>query len=84
MDYIAKGRTTIPELDGILWSEWDTIIRESCLGDRDAYIVRECLVKHRPQIDVAEELGVHRMTVSDSLKGIKATLLRTAAKLHMI
>ena len=84
MEYIAKGRTSIPELDGILWSEWDSIIRESCLGDRDIYIVRECLIKRRPQIDVAEELGIHRMTVSDSLKGIKAKLLRTARKMNMI
>ena len=84
MEYIAKGRTKVPELDGILWSEWETIIQQSCLGDRDAYIARECLARKRPQTDVADELGIHRMTVSDNLKGIKETVLRTARKMNMV
>jgi len=84
MEYIARGRTKVPELDGILWSEWETIIREACLGDRDAYIARECLARKRPQIDVADELGIHRMTVSDSLKNIKTKVLKTAVKLKMV
>jgi hypothetical protein len=71
-------------LDGLLRSEWETVIREACLGDRDAHIAIECLVKVRPQIDVAEELGLNRMTISDNLKGIKEKLLRTAKKLNMI
>lgn len=84
VEYIARGRTNIPELDGLLWSEWETVIKEACLGDRDAYIAMECLARKRPQIDVAGELGINRMTVSDSLKGIKRRVLQTAAKLNMV
>lgn len=82
---MPKGRIQIPaDLAGLLRSEWELIIEQASLGAEDSAIVRGCIVDKTPQIDVADELGIHRSTISHRLPNIIRRVRQVAKKLDMI
>lgn len=81
---MPKGRTKIPqELQGLLRSEWETVIEQASLGVEDTIIAHRCLIERMPQIDVAIELDVDRSTISYRLPAILEKVRRTANKLNI-
>lgn len=82
---MAKGRVRLPDnLAGLLRSEWDEIIAQASFGAEDTEIVRRCIVEKIPQIDVAEDLGIHRSTISHRIPQIIARAQQVAEKLNII
>jgi RNA polymerase sigma factor (sigma-70 family) len=66
-DHPVMPSTEMEELDGV-----EAVLR--CLTDRDAGVVRECVVKGRLKQDVAAELGVSPSRITQMLKVSLATL----------
>ena len=71
------------DLSGLLRSEWEQILEQANLGAEDTEIVRRCLVNKVPQIDVAEDLGIHRSTISHRIPQIIARARQVKIKLNI-
>ncbi len=81
---MAKGRVRLPDdLSGLLRSEWDQILEQANLGAEDTLIARRCLVDKIPQIDVAEDIGIHRSTISHRLPRIIARAQQVKIRLNI-
>ena len=77
------ARVRLPKgLQGLLRSELEQAIHESALSRDDALIATRYLVEKTPQIEIAEELGWERCTVSIRLKEIKRRVAWAAARLR--
>lgn len=82
---MSKGRTKLPnDLAGLLRSEWELVVEQASLGEEDTEIARDCLFLRIPQIEVAEELGIDRSTISRRMPKIIERVQKTAKKLNMI
>lgn len=79
---MPKARIKLPpELAGLLRSDLERVITESNLGKEDTGIATKYIIEQIPQIDIAEELGVDRSTISLRIKGILRKLAKTAGKI---
>lgn len=79
----ARVRASAGNLNGLLRSEWEDLIREAALGIEDTKIAEMYLLDAIPQVDIGAELGLERSTVSRRLHRIIDKVERTAEKLHM-
>lgn len=71
-------------LDGLLYDECKSSIRQARMPDRDADIAELYLCERMAQSDVAATLGIARSTISRHLPGIVARVERAARKLGYI
>lgn len=79
---MPKARIKLPpELAGLLRSDLERVITEANLGKEDTGIATKYLIEQIPQIDIAEELGMDRSTISMRVKGILRKLAKTAGKI---
>lgn len=79
----ARVRASISDT-GLTRSEWETVIREAALGMEDTRIAELYLLYAIPQVEIGEEIGLARSTVSRRLLRIIDRVERTARKLGMI
>lgn len=79
---MAKARARVPaSLDGLLYADWEAVIKQANLGKEDTKIAEMYLLDATPQVDIGEEVGLERSTVSRRLLGIMDKLERTARKM---
>lgn len=76
----ARARASISKAD-FTRSEWETVIREAALGLEDTRIAEMYLLDAIPQVEIGEEVGLTRSTVSRRLPGIMDKVERTARKM---
>lgn len=82
---MARGRVNLPvELQTLLAGDWERVIGQAMLGREDRQIMRMYILERMPQIDIAEELHMHRSTVSRHMDKIMIEARRTAEKLDMV
>lgn len=79
----ARPRTHSP-LDGLLYDECKTAIRQARMCDRDEDIAELCLCERMAQSDVAATLGIARSTISRHLPDIESRVEYAAKKLGYI
>ena len=79
---MSAARSRVPgPLSGLLRSELERVIHETALHKDDALVATRTLIERVPQIDIAEELGWERSTVSRRLAVILPRLEATAMRL---
>lgn len=82
---MARGRVNLPvELQTLLAGDWERVLGQAMLGREDREIGRMYILERMPQIDIAEELHMHRSTVSRHMDKIMIEARRTAEKLDMV
>ena len=82
---MARGRVNLPvELKTLLAGDWERVLGQAMLGREDREIGRMYILERMPQIDIAEELHMHRSTVSRHMDKIMIEARRTAEKLDMV
>lgn len=79
----ARQRARSP-LDGLLYDECKSAIRQARMPNRDAEIAELYLCERMAQSDVAATLGIARSTISRRLPGIEARVEHAARKLGYI
>lgn len=70
-----------PELANLLRSELDIAIKEAALYRDDELIARRYIIDKWPQMDIAEELGWDRSTVSHHLPHILDEIKRVTKRI---
>lgn len=81
---MARGRVNLPvELQTLLAGDWERVLGQAMLGREDREIGRMYILERMPQIDIAEELHMHRSTVSRHMDKIMIEARRTAEKLDI-
>lgn len=82
--YPSPARFKLPPgLDGLLRSELEVCVREATLNETDEMIFRRCCFERISRIEVAEELGWSRRTVSQHLAEAISRVEHAAAKLGL-
>lgn len=82
MEYYSRARGPLPpELAGLLTSQMHRAIDEANLGISDREIARRYLIDRMPMIDIGEEVGLDRSTVSKRLKQIRPRVAGAARSL---
>ena len=76
----ARGRIS-PIIQNILRSEMERVIEQANLGEENTRIARMYYVERIPQIDIAEEIGVERSTISRRLSSFAAKIEMTAHRI---
>lgn len=76
----ARARSDISKAD-FTRSEWEMVIREAALGKENTRIAEMYLLDLIPQVEIGEEVGLARSTVSRRLPGIMDKIERTARKM---
>lgn len=71
-----------PELEHLPLFVLFDVIKQSNLGERDMWLVREYVIKQIPQDDIAAELGWSRRTVYVHLKRSMSKMAEIAQKLY--
>lgn len=71
-----------PELEHIPLFVLLDVIKQANLGDKDAWLVQEYVIKRIPQDDIAVELGWSRRTVYTHLKRSLRKMAKISAKLY--
>ena len=81
MEY-ARARVKLPpELAKLTTSQFNKAIDEANLGVVDALIARRYFLDKMPQADVAAELDVTRVTVTNHARHIRGRLVDVASRL---
>lgn len=81
MEY-ARARVKLPpELARLTTTEFNTAIDEANLGVVDSIIARRYFIDQMPQADIAAELDVTRVTVTNHAKHIRGRLTDIASRL---
>ena len=81
MEY-ARARVKLPpELARLTTTEFNTAIDEANLGVVDSIIARRYFIDQMPQADIAAELDVTRVTVTNHARQIRSRLTDIASRL---
>lgn len=81
---MARARAHVPEsLNGLLRSDWETAIAQANLGKENSKIAKMYLLEAIPQVEIAEEVGLTRSTVSRRMPAILDKVERAARKLNI-
>lgn len=81
---MAKARARVPEnLDGMLRSDWESIIYQAALGKEDTQIAEMYLLDAIPQVEIGVAVGLTRSAVSRRLTKILDKIERTARKMNI-
>lgn len=80
---MARARVRVPEsLEDFTRSDWENVIRESALGREDTMIAKMYLLDAIPQVEIGEEIGLTRSTVSKRIPRILDKIERAARKMN--
>ena len=81
MEY-ARARVKLPpELAGVTREQLNRAIDEANLGVVDTLIARRYFLDQTPQVDIAAELDVTRVTVTNRARHIRGRLADIASRL---
>ena len=81
MEY-ARARVKLPpELAKLTKSQFSQTIEEANLGLVDGFIARRYFLDKTPQADIAADLDVTRVTVTNHARHIRGRLVDVASKL---
>lgn len=81
---MARARARVPEsLDGLLRADWEAVIAQANLGKENTQIAEMYLLDAIPQVEIGEEIGLTRSTVSRRLPGILDKIERAARKMDI-
>lgn len=81
---MARARVKLPpELEGRPLFQIEVCIKEANLGKEDSRLLRAYIIDQIPQVELAEELGWNRSTVSRHCKAAMSRIAEVAAKLHI-
>lgn len=80
---MPKARIKLPpELDGLLRTDMERVIREANMGKEDTIIAKRYFISIIPQADISAELKIDRSTVSKRLKKITRKMEETARRMN--
>lgn len=79
---MTASRIKLPRsLELLLRVELEQAIEQANLGTFDTFVAKKYLIEQVPQIDIAEELGYERTTITKRLPRIVEKVDRAAARL---
>ena len=77
-----SARVRLPRsIELLLRSEVEQAIEQANLGNFDTFVAKKYLIEQVPQIDIAEELGYGRTTITERIPRILEKVDRTAKRL---
>ena len=80
---MTASRVRMPRpLELLLRRELEEAIEQANLGEFDTFVAKKYLIEQVPQIDIAEELGYGRTTITERMPRIYERVERAAAKLY--
>ena len=80
---MTASRVRMPRsLEYLLRAEMEQAIEQANLGTFDTFVAKKYLIEQVPQIDIAEELGYSRTTITERMPRIFDRVERAAAKLY--
>lgn len=71
-----------PELGGLMRRDMEAVIHQANLGREDEKIAQLYFLDKLPQVDVATELYLGRVTVQRRIPGIMQRMRETSSKLY--
>ena len=81
---MARARARVPEsLNGLLRADWEAVIFQANLGEENTKIAEMYLLDALPQVEIGEELGLERSTISRRLPKILDKVERAAHKMNI-
>lgn len=79
---MTASRVRMPRpLELLLRRELEEAIEQANLGEFDTFVAKKYLIEQVPQIDIAEELGYGRTTITERMPRIYERVCRAAEKL---
>lgn len=79
---MTAARIKLPHsLELLLRVEMEQAIEQANLGQFDTFVAKKYLIEQVPQIDIAEELGYGRTTITERIPRILEKVERTAKRL---
>lgn len=79
---MTAARIKLPHsIELLLRSEVEQAIEQANLGNFDTFVAKKYLIEQVPQIDIAEELGYERSTVTKRIPRIVEKVERAALRL---
>ena len=79
---MTASRARMPRpLELLLRSEMEEAIEQANLGTFDTFVAKKYLIDQVPQIDIAEELGYGRTTITERMPRIYERVERAAVRL---
>lgn len=79
---MTASRARMPRpLELLLRSEMEEAIEQANLGTFDTFVAKKYLIEQVPQIDIAEELGYGRTTITERMPRIYERVERAAVRL---
>ena len=81
---MARARAHVPEsLEDFTRSDWEMVIREAALGVENTRIAEMYFLDLIPHVEIGEEVGLTRSTVSKRIPGTLDKIERTARKMNI-
>ena len=79
---MTAARIKLPHsIELLLRVELEQAIEQANLGTFDTFVAKKYLIEQVPQIDIAEELGYGRTTITERIPRIVSKVERTAHRL---
>lgn len=79
---MTASRVRMPRpLELLLRRELEEAIEQANLGEFDTFVAKKYLIEQVPQIDIAEELGYGRTTITERMPRIYERVERAAQRL---
>ncbi len=79
---MTASRVRMPRsLELLLRRELEEAIEQANLGEFDTFVAKKYLIEQVPQIDIAEEVGYSRTTITERMPRIFERVERAAARL---
>ena len=79
---MTAARIKLPQsLELLLRIEMEQAIEQANLGQFDTFVAKKYLIEQVPQIDIAEELGYGRTTITERMPRIYERVERAAQRL---